>query len=150
MIFIFGTRGREVKAGEGRFHCPQCEGERGYRLMKVKNYFTLFFIPIFPFSELGEYVECDTCKGTYKTGVLEETPEKILLRAIYADAVAGMPLQMITNKLINSASFSEEQAQAAVNHVAQQCVQKQCPSCQFTYLADANLINCTSCGTELR
>ena len=150
MIFIFGTRAREIKAGQGRFHCPHCEGERNYQLMKVKNYFTFFFIPIFPFSDLGEYVECDTCKDTYKVEVLQETPEKILFRAIYADAVAGMPLQMITKKLTNTSHLQEPEAQAAVNQVAQQCVQKQCPSCHFTYLADANLINCTSCGTELR
>ena len=33
---------------------------------KVKNYFTLYFIPLFPISDLGEYIECRNCKLKYK------------------------------------------------------------------------------------
>lgn len=148
MFIIFGTKGRVVKKNSGRFYCPQCEGERNYTHYNIANYFTLFFIPIFPYRDIGGYIECNTCKGQFKVNVLGITPEEILQRKIYADAVAGMPLQMINNKLLNQ-GFNQFDADSALQNLTETKAVKNCSSCNLTYLADANLHSCTSCGGQL-
>lgn len=69
-MIIYGYRNREVQEGSGNFHCPNCRAQRQYRRVKIKRYFTLFFIPLFPFSTLSEYVECMVCRRTYKPEIL--------------------------------------------------------------------------------
>ncbi len=76
MLFIWGFKGRNKKMGEGEFFCPDCGSYHHYFLMIVKRWFTFYFIPIFPTSTLGEYVECQNCKATFNTRVLELDPKK--------------------------------------------------------------------------
>lgn len=71
IMIIFGTRGVKSTLKEGSFLCPQCESERHFKHKKVTRFFTLYFIPLIPIGRLGEYVECQTCKGTFVTKVLE-------------------------------------------------------------------------------
>lgn len=40
----------------------------------VRNFFTLYFIPVIPLNKLGEYVECSQCKGTFDVSVLTYDP----------------------------------------------------------------------------
>jgi len=148
MFIIFGTQGRSVKKSDGRFYCPHCDGDRNYTQYRLANYFTLFFIPIFPFNTIADYVQCDTCQGQFKMEVLQDSADQVLLRRIYADAANGMPLQMISKKLMNQ-GLNQFEADAAVQQIANQMVQKNCSSCQLTYITDANLHTCTSCGGEL-
>jgi len=74
LLIIFGTRGVTYPAGKGEFHCPHCGATRPYEHKRVRRFLTLYFIPIVPLDLLGEYVECQTCKDTYKPAVLTETP----------------------------------------------------------------------------
>lgn len=77
MFFIvWGWRGREKEIGAGQFFCPDCGTERPYRLVAVNNWFTLYWIPLFKTSELGEFVECGNCKSTFNKRVLEFDPRK--------------------------------------------------------------------------
>jgi tellurite resistance protein len=73
-FIIFGTRGITYSAGKGEFHCPGCDALRPYDKKRVRRFFTLYFIPIIPLDVLGEYVECQHCKDTYKTDVLGYDP----------------------------------------------------------------------------
>ncbi len=73
-MIIFGTRGVKFKIDEGNFLCPQCAIERGYKHKKVRRFFTLYFIPLIPLDNLGDYVECQTCKGTFVSNVLNYKP----------------------------------------------------------------------------
>jgi len=65
LFIIFGTRGVSSTKEQGNFHCPQCEQQRAYKHKKVTRFFTLYFIPLIPLGKIGEYVECQTCKGTF-------------------------------------------------------------------------------------
>lgn len=69
-MIIFGTRGVKSTLDQGSFNCPQCECNKAYKHKKVTRFFTLYFIPIIPLGKLGEYVECQSCKGTFITNVL--------------------------------------------------------------------------------
>lgn len=78
MIFliIFGTRGVTSSVASGDFNCPSCETRRPYVHKRVRRFFTLYFIPLIPLDTIGEYVECQHCRDTYKPAVLEYDPVK--------------------------------------------------------------------------
>jgi len=70
-MIIFGTRGITTTPEKGEFDCPTCKATRPYGLKRVRRFFTLYFIPLIPLDKLGEYVECGSCKDTYKPIVLQ-------------------------------------------------------------------------------
>jgi len=88
-MIIFGTRGVKSTMQEGEFMCPQCAATRTYKMKKVTKFFTLYFIPVIPLGRLGEYVECQTCKGTFVTRVLDYDPNKDRndFQAVYEQAM---------------------------------------------------------------
>lgn len=75
LFIIFGTQGITYSKGSGQFHCPQCAGKRQYKIKRVRRFFTLYFIPLIPLDKVGEYVECSSCKGTFRHEVLDYDPE---------------------------------------------------------------------------
>ncbi len=75
MIFIWGSKGRTKSIANGDFHCPDCRTRRSYDHKEVKRWFTLYFIPVFPTSTLGDYIECGSCRSTFNSRVLEFNPE---------------------------------------------------------------------------
>lgn len=75
-MIIFGTRGINSTIKEGQFTCPQCATSKPYKHKKVTKFFTLYFIPLIPLGKAGEYVECQTCKGTFVPRVLDYNPNQ--------------------------------------------------------------------------
>jgi len=73
-MIIFGTRGVKSTMKEGQFLCPQCANTQNYKHKKVTNFFTLYFIPLIPLGKAGDFVECQTCKGTFVSRVLDYKP----------------------------------------------------------------------------
>ncbi len=73
-MIIFGTRGVKSTMNEGQFLCPQCANSQKYKHKKVTRFFTLYFIPLIPLGKAGEFVECQTCKGTFVPRVLDYNP----------------------------------------------------------------------------
>jgi hypothetical protein len=89
-MIIFGTRGVTFGKHAGEFHCPGCGWTRQpYEHKTVRRFFTLYFLPVIPLDKLGEYVRCETCGGTYETGVLGFDPqaETARMRAEFAKHV---------------------------------------------------------------
>lgn len=67
MLIIFGTRGRITNASDGDIlpsACPNCEAD--LRLKDLKTWFTLFFIPVFPFDKIDSFYQCSSCDSSYK------------------------------------------------------------------------------------
>ena len=81
MLFIWGFKGIRKRLSDGQFYCPDCGDYRQYILFMVRRWFTLYFIPLFPTSKLGEYVECQTCKSTFNERVLEMDPKRDIEKA---------------------------------------------------------------------
>lgn len=74
-MIIFGTRGLTLNNGKpGQFFCPGCNGHRSHQRKKVQRFFTLYFIPLIPLNIVQEFIECQTCKQTYRPSVLEHDP----------------------------------------------------------------------------
>jgi uncharacterized tellurite resistance protein B-like protein len=75
-MIIWGSRGITSVLEEGQFHCPQCVGTRPFRLKQVRNFFTLYFIPVIPLTVLGRYLQCGSCAGTFSEEMKEFDPKK--------------------------------------------------------------------------
>lgn len=73
-FIIFGTRGVRSTIKEGQFYCPQCDGQTRYKHKKVTQFFTLYFIPLIPLGNKGQYVECQSCRNTYIERILQMRP----------------------------------------------------------------------------
>ena len=72
MFILFGTGNKHKVETRGQFVCPKCSIKTEYTAKSSSQYFTLFFIPIFPIGKKSEQlVECQTCKSTYDTDVLK-------------------------------------------------------------------------------
>jgi len=96
-MIIFGTRGVRSTKATGNFNCPQCEADRGYRHRKVTQFFTLYFIPLIPLGSKGEYVECNHCKGTFITRVLDNSKsvDKLAFMAMYEQAIRHVMVKIM-------------------------------------------------------
>lgn len=70
MIFIAGLRVRTTITDTGTFHCPNEGGDRRYQRLRARKWLTLFFIPVIPLNQRGEWVECLGCGSTYQVDVL--------------------------------------------------------------------------------
>ncbi len=70
-MIIFGTKGVTTTPSTGEFHCPTCNSLQSYGLKRVRNFFTLYFIPLIPLNKLGEYIECKKCRDAYNLSVLD-------------------------------------------------------------------------------
>ncbi|AWL27854.1 zinc-ribbon domain-containing protein [Acinetobacter defluvii] len=65
MLFIFGISPKTVKTDQGQFVCPICKTRSAYEIKTQRNYFSLFFIKLFPVSKPRESaVVCLNC-GTH-------------------------------------------------------------------------------------
>ncbi|MEN8149181.1 MAG: zinc ribbon domain-containing protein [Planctomycetota bacterium] len=74
-FIIFGWKGVTYTKTRGRFHCPQCAEERDFEHKRVRNFFTLYFIPLIPLGLAGEYIHCTACGGDFEITVLNWSPE---------------------------------------------------------------------------
>ncbi|WP_420362380.1 zinc ribbon domain-containing protein [Curtobacterium aetherium] len=62
-MIIFGSRTRTALVGVLFFACALCGSTAAQRLHRLRTWFTLFFVPVFPFGH-GRYVlHCAYCGG---------------------------------------------------------------------------------------
>ncbi len=73
-MIIWGSKAITGTLGAGNFNCPVCAVNRPYDQKRVRRFFTLYFIPLFPTSTLGQYVECRGCQGTFEPNILSYDP----------------------------------------------------------------------------
>lgn len=72
MLVILGTTAVTRTRGRGEFVCPECGVRRPYAHQRVQKRFAIFYVSILPLDELGEYIECQDCRGTFRTTVLDD------------------------------------------------------------------------------
>ncbi len=64
-MILFGFRGKRKRLGTVFTECPQCHRACSQVVARTQRWFTLFFIPIFPFSTTFLTV-CSMCSGATK------------------------------------------------------------------------------------
>jgi hypothetical protein len=70
MLLVFGVRYLYALVATGRFHCPVCGVDRGYRLRHPRAWFHAFWIPLVPLRRGEPFVECDVCRSRFREDVL--------------------------------------------------------------------------------
>ncbi|MBQ9123052.1 MAG: zinc ribbon domain-containing protein [Lachnospiraceae bacterium] len=62
MFIIWGSRSMDKTLGETQrtYQCQHCNNASRYRVFRRRNWFTLFWIPIFPFSS-KYFITCPIC-----------------------------------------------------------------------------------------
>lgn len=94
MFLIMGMKVKLKAIGDGTFHCPRCGGDRHYRRMQARRWFTIFFVPVIPLKELGTVVQCDSCGGQFSEAALS-TPTTADLDAALVNAMRATVLAFL-------------------------------------------------------
>jgi hypothetical protein len=150
MFILFGTKTRFKTLSTGQFYCPQCRTRREYELRLARDYFTLYFIPIFPVHTRGEVVTCLSCGTTFQKEVLAvpepaNSPLERLAREARADMDSGTPIAFARQKLINTGLARE-----LVDQTIEQAAgpdRRTCPNDTLTYRSSVE--RCAQCGAVL-
>ena len=151
MFIIFGNRVRHTTLSTGEFYCPQCKTRRNYELRRARNYFALYFIPIFPLKTIGDYVRCATCGTNFQSDVLKlpeppATPLDRMALEARADLDSGTPIEFARQKLINTGlklDLVQQTIEAAAGPDRRKCM-----ACELTYRSTVQ--RCAKCGTALK
>jgi len=109
MFFIAGTKGETTTAGRGEFYCPQCKTYTRYLHQQVHQKATVFFVSVANLKLLGEYVECQSCDGTYKMEVLDYNPqdEQKEFESLYRKGIKRvMTIMMLADGKIEDSEIS--------------------------------------------
>jgi DNA-directed RNA polymerase subunit M/transcription elongation factor TFIIS len=156
-MIIWGSKVRHQKLSEGEFWCPKCQAQRLYYHKMAARYFTLYFIPLFPLQQLGEIVECQTCKVAYQTSVLSMSRPKAekqnnvatnlaeLINNVPARLKNGDPLDYVIRDL-TAAGVDLDIARQTVQSAAGSSLRK-CPHCGLVYINEVG--TCAECGRTL-
>ena len=124
----------------GTFQCPNCKDNKDYQKKYVQNWFTLYWIPIFPVGEKkDEHIECDACSNIYHTDVIDYKPglnekeieseyqkalKHVLCLMIVADHnVDDKEIEAVSNiynKLTDNKKFSKSQIDKTIKQVKQE------------------------------
>jgi tetratricopeptide (TPR) repeat protein len=73
-ILLFGTRpiiSKDSRAGAVETICPRCNRPARITGKTYRQWFTVFFIPIFPISRTQSFSECPLCGGQFPVPVSE-------------------------------------------------------------------------------
>jgi predicted RNA-binding Zn-ribbon protein involved in translation (DUF1610 family) len=134
-FIIWGSRGLTSNKGHGKFYCPSCdEDDVNYDHKSVREWFTVYFIPIFPIGSAKHYVECQYCKNTFKESVLEMEPPSPAERLFSGTGEAlrqGMSIRE-AEKQLKEHGLTEEQARLTINGSAGEG-RWTCPKCGEQY-----------------
>lgn len=81
MFVIAGTRGFKKVLGTKVMHCQRCQNMTEYMYIKYTKWFTLFFIPIFPYS-FKYFLVCPICSASIEM-TSEQFDEQTTNNSIY-------------------------------------------------------------------
>lgn len=150
-MVIYGTKGKEKTIGQGNFYCPRCQVRRPYEHKKISKYFSLYFIPIIPIKNLGEYIECQFCFTPFETSVLDAVSQeansvmKEFIAHVKGKLEEGIPLQPLISSLLEEGA-TEETVNTVIALITDGQI-KSCDRCNLHYIKSINY--CPDCGKSL-
>ena len=151
-MIIFGTKAKYKTIGSGQFFCPHCQKTRNYEHKHAKNYFSLYFIPIIPLNDIGDFIECQSCRMTYKQEVLDFKPSKPqpdaarMLNAIKANLEKGRSIEYVISDLTAEGLDRDIAGNMVTMVIGDSRVV--CPECDLTYAASVK--SCPDCQAMLQ
>lgn len=152
-MIIFGIRAKKEKVGEGEFFCPFCGAKRHYTRLRAKRYFSLYFIPLIPMGDLGEFVECQSCHKTFNVDVLMlKAPDAPPMNAAQLLNKAGellnngTPVEFLVRDL-TAAGLDLDVALRTI-HTMLTGKPQRCNACDLTFVPSVK--SCSQCGAPLQ
>lgn len=145
---VWGFRRRETFLGKGRFHCPQCESEQGYKRSRVALWCTCCWMPFRELRRHDDIIRCCRCGGDFPTSVLELKPAdrfEELLHFVRNDLAGGTPIEMAKTKLTNAGAEPEIVSQLVA--LASGGGKGHCVACNLSYVD--GIQRCAMCGKLL-
>lgn len=94
MLLIFGVRIRFRTIATVAFFCPRCGGDRQGQRRTARRWFTLFWLPVVPLDQVGEVVECATCRTRFEPAVAD-APTSAALSEILGNAVRVLAAMVV-------------------------------------------------------
>lgn len=150
-MIIFGTTARHKTIKRGEFFCPHCQQQRPYDHKQGKNYFSLYFIPVFPIGDAGEFIECQRCGRSYGLEVLAYKPSAPrpdaarFLQQIKHNLERGYAIEYIVAELTQDGMDRDVAWQMIEKMLAGKT--KECPNCGLTYASGVQV--CWDCSASL-
>jgi hypothetical protein len=150
-MIIFGTKVRKKTVKSGTFFCPRCRTMRAYNHQKGTRYFTLYFIPIIPMGDVGEFIECDVCAGMFQLDVLKmKAPQPKpdlagMLNTLKQRLASGVPIEYAVRDL-TAAGLDLDTARKTIDN-AIGTERNKCKTCGLTYAP--SIVTCTECQGTL-
>jgi hypothetical protein len=86
MFLVWGWRTRRKALETGTFFSPATGTDGPYRLVELRRWFTLFWLPVIPLKVIGTYVECVATKTLYDRAVLANPTSADLVEQLSAGA----------------------------------------------------------------
>jgi hypothetical protein len=90
VLIILGLRVFYRTMAQAMFYCRRCGGDREYRHRAGRRWFTVFFLPVIPLNQVGEHVQCTTCRTRYVTDVLSQPTTARMQEALPAGMRAAV------------------------------------------------------------
>ena len=151
-MIIFGTKARYKTVDSGEFFCPSCQKTRQYERKQGKNYFSLYFVPVIPMGDAGEFIECQTCGRSYHPDVLKQRLSKPqpdvarLLNTVKSRLENGYPVEYMIRDLTDDGLDRDVALNTVQMAIGSQ--RRQCPNCDLTYAVSVQ--RCADCDRTLR
>ena len=163
MFFIFGW-GRTTVKDHGAFHpmlCPHCDNERYWQLYSKTTWFTLFFIPVIPYS-FKYFLLCPICehgldldKRTFddlkmKKGIYNEYLEAFKQKRMYFVNKSAANKSAANNSAAenpikkNSPAGTASDSKHTAHFQNRKSAQVTCPICNNAQMSNRN--SCFKCG----
>jgi len=136
MIFIWGSRYLSSTKDTGRFYCPKCgKVDVGYRHQSARQWFTMYFIPVFPIGGRTEHIECTRCQTAFELAVLDLKPpteDALFLNDCFVRLQRGRSLESVEADLVESGRTAD-QAVGVIDEMTRGKVWE-CDRCNAHYL----------------
>ena len=150
-MIIFGTRNRMKTVGTGEFYCPRCQTQRAYERKHAKRYFALYFVPLIPMGDLGEFVECQSCHQAFNVDVLALKASNApigaveLLNSVKSRLLAGDPIEYVVRDLTAAGIERDMASRVVLASIGEG--RNLCKACNLSYATDVTI--CQECGHPL-
>jgi hypothetical protein len=129
---------------------------RRYHHKRATRFFTLYFIPLVPLKDLGEYVECQTCTTAFDPAVKHvrvapavtaHSSDQLaaMMNALKPRLEEGYPVEFMVRDLTAARLDRSVALQAVENAIGTQ--RKTCSACGLTYAP--TVTGCRECGRQL-
>jgi len=108
MFFIFGTRTARIKKyTDNQKRCENCK-TFGFEVKIYKDYFHLFYIPVFPVGSKSAKVNCNSCGRSIHTETIQRHYESINRTPFYLYAFPVIFLVLLLILVIGNINNQEQ------------------------------------------